>query len=155
MKSLKNLFALIACAMLAVTAFTGCEWDDSPEPDHPLYVTYTISASVSDFTGSDALLLDINKWIKANQKIYDKQVNYSTGAASEFAQTDADAIKIYESFVPKFKAYLEEVRGQLAKGVYEPDSKTNASFYVYAARTQGEGGNIKTELVTLVYPPVQ
>lgn len=155
MKILKNYLSILVCIILAATAFTACEWDNSPEPEHPTYVTYTISVGLEDYIGSDELLQDIYKWIKANQKIYDKEVRYSTGAASEFASSDADALKIYETFAPKFKAYIEEVQTKLAKGEYEPDNHVNATFYIYAARTQGEGGSLKSEQVKLVYPTAQ
>ena len=105
MKTFKNHFAILLFAMMAVLSFTACEWDDSPEPDHPLYVTYTISATPSTFAGPDELAADIQAWIKANQKVYDVEVNYSTGDASEFATTDAQAVKRYDEFKSLLSTY--------------------------------------------------
>lgn len=148
----QKLSAGIFFCVIAVAAFTACEWDSSPEPEHPLFVTYIITAGVDEYTGSDELLQDINKWIKTNQKAYDVEVSYSSGAASEFAQTDAEAIKIYEAFAPKFKAFLNECLAKLAKGNYEPDNQVNATFFIAATRTQGQGGGLKYEKVQLIYP---
>lgn len=160
MKTYKRVLMLIACCFLAATSFTSCEWDRSEEPEHPLYVTYTISASESTFVGPDQLLIDILAWIRDHHKVYDVKVNYSSGKASEFAQTDADAVKHYNEFAPKFKSYLEhEVMDKLKKGDYKPDeteeNKTvtvEASFHVFATRTQGEDGNLKYEEVKFSYP---
>ena len=144
---------LVACLILAATAFTSCEWDTSPEPEHPLYVTYSITAGNIDFSGPELLLTDMQEWIKANQYIYDKQVNYSTGEASEFANTDNEAIKKYENdFLPKFKAYLEEVKGKLKSGAYGEGVVVNATFYATASRTQGKDGNLRYEQFKLDYP---
>jgi hypothetical protein len=153
MKTFQNISMLMVCIILAATAFTSCEWDTSPEPDHPLYVTYTITASNIDFSGPEQLLPDMRAWIKANQIIYDKPVSYSTGEASEFTKTDAEAIKKYEEeFLPKFKAYLEEVKGKLKSGDYGAGAVVNATFYTAATRTQGKDGNLKYEQFTLAYP---
>lgn len=159
MKIYKRVMMLIACCFLAATSFTSCEWDRSEEPDHPLYVTYTISASESTFEGPDQLLVDILTWVKDHHKIYDIKVNYSSGKASEFAQTDAEAVKFYEEFAPKFKSYLEqEVMAKLKKGDYKPEGSDDANvtvkaaFHVFATRTQGEDGNLKYEEVKFSYP---
>lgn len=152
MKTYQKLFAGILCCVMALAGFTACEWDNSPEPEHPLYVTYTITAGPIEYTGSDVLLQDINKWVKTNQKIYDVKVNYTTGEASEFTETDAKAIEVYEAFAPKFKAFLDECHTKLAKGEYEPDSQVDATFFIAATRTQGEAGGLKYEQVKLVYP---
>lgn len=153
MKSLFRITLLITCMMLASGAFTSCEFDTSPEYDHPLYVTYAISAGNLEFVGPEQLLVDMSAWIKSNQIVYDKQVNYSTGDASEFAKTDAEAIQQYGTFLPKFKAYLDEVRGKLADGTYgELTEPVKAIFYVSASRTQGKEGHLKYEQITFNYP---
>jgi len=152
MRTYQKILASILCYIIATVAFTACEWDNSPEPDHPLFVTYTISAGVAEYTGSNLLLQDINTWIKANQRVYDVEIRYTSGDASEFTQQDADAVKAYESFAPKFKAYLDEVKAKLAKGDYEPDNQVDATLYIFATRTQGESGNLKYEQIRLVYP---
>jgi len=148
----------LLCVILALTAvFTSCELDDSPEPDHPLYVTYSISADNMSFDGPEQLLLDIKSWIKTNQVVYDKQVSYTTGEASEFAKTDAEAVKKYEEFLPKFIAYLDEVKKKLAANAYRDDpswtsGKVTATFYAWASRTQGQDGHLKYEQLEFVYP---
>jgi len=157
MKYLTRFLPAFMFLLLSMTTVSSCDWeklDRSPEPEHPLYVTYTISASSLDFTGPEQLLLDIQDWIKANNSIYDKQVNYKSGEASEFTQTDAEAVKKYEEFVPKFKAYLDnEVKDLLRSGHYgEPTATVSALFSIYAARTQGESGNLKYEQISFTYP---
>lgn len=152
MNTYQKLLAGIVCCIIALAGFTACDWDTSPEPEHPSFVTYTITAGVAEYSGSDELLQDIDKWIKTNQKIYDKKVNYSTGAASEFTKADEDAIKVYEEFASKFKNFLNESRAKLEKGEYEPDNLVKATFYIVANRAQGEGGSLKYEQVKLVYP---
>lgn len=133
--SLKN-FLLIACLMLGAPLFNSCEWDTSPEPEHPSYITYTISAAIIDFVGPDQLQTDIKTWIKENQDVYDKEVYYSTGEASEFSKTDAEAVKKYEAFVPKFKAFIDECKARLAANKYgELTTPVKARFSVFASRT--------------------
>lgn len=153
MKTLRYLSVLLACALMATTAFTSCEWDDSPEPDHPLFVTYTVSATDSVFVGPAQLLLDIEAWIRANHDIRDVEVSYSTGEASEFAKTDAEAVKRYEAFAPKFKAYLQqEVYSKLKKGDYGTNVTVDAIFHIFATRTQGEKGTLRYESLKFSYP---
>ena len=153
MKAIQKLSMLLVCLMLSLATFTSCEWDDSPEPEHPLYVTYTITAGTIQYTGPELLLPEIQAWIKANQIVYDKGVNYSTGDASEFAKTDAEAIKKYnDEFSPKFKAYLKELDSKLAGGTYGDNATVNATFYMAASRTQGQDGNLAYEEIQYVYP---
>lgn len=154
MKTIQKTSFLLAGLMLLLAFFTSCEWDASEEPDHPLYVTYTISAGSVEFVGPDQLLQDIQTWIKANQDVYDVQVTYNTGDASEFAATDAEALKKYEVFRPKFKAYIEEVKRKLESGAYsdQGSNTTKAKFYISATRTQGQGGHLKYEEIELFHP---
>ena len=153
MKQIHKYALALVCMILATTSFTSCDWDNSPEPEHPLYVTYTISAGSVSFSGPDQLLTDILAWVKANSIIYDTKVNYTTGAASEFTATDADAIKKYENeFLPKFKAHLGEVQNQLAAGNYGKGAEVRASFYTYAKRGQGQQGDLKYEHIEFIYP---
>ena len=153
MKSVFRITLLMTLMILASGAFTSCEFDTSPEYDHPLYVTYTISAGTLEYVGPEQLIVDINAWIKANQIVYDKQVNYSTGDASEFAKTDAEAITQYDSFSPKFRAHLEEVKGKLAAGTYgELEQPIKAIFYVSASRTQGKEGHLRYDQITFNNP---
>ena len=149
---------MLACVLLAATAFISCDWDASTEPDHPLYVTYTVSAGYVSFQGPELLLQDIQTWIKDNQIVYDKAVNYTTGEASEFTKTDAEAVKKYEEFAPKFKTYLNNVvMTSLKEGKYdnkETNTKANvvATFFVSASRVQGQNGNLKYEEFKFSYP---
>jgi len=152
MKKSYFMFLVLICSLFA---FSSCEFDNSPEPDYPLYVTYTISAGYTQFTGPDQLLADIQEWVKANHTIYDKSVHYSTGAASEFANADAEAKVKYNEFLAKFKAHMTEVQQQLASGAYGTGIQVDGRFYVFVARAQGEGGHIQSESVSLVYPDSQ
>ena len=92
-------------------------------------------------------------WVKANSIIYDTNVNYTSGEASEFTTTDAEAATKYENeFVPKFKAYLNEVKSKLATGAYGRDVEVRASFYTFANRAQGKQGDLKYEHIEFIYP---
>lgn len=153
MKTFQKITMLLASLILAATSFSSCEWDNSPEPDHPLYVTYNITAGNIQFTGPELLLPEMLEWIKNNQIVYDKQVSYSTGEASEFTKTDSEAINRYEKeFLPKFQAYLDEVKSKLASGAYGDGAVVDATFYTTASRTQGQGGTLKYEEFKLLYP---
>ena len=156
-KYLKSFFILVF--MLAMPAFSSCDWgdlDSSDDPEFPLYVSYRISVGQIEFNGPDQLLLDINAWIKANQVMFDRQVTYTTGDPSEFTKTDAEAIKKYDEFVPKFKTYLADVKRRVADGFYstaeQPDVTVHAKFYTYATRVQGKGNDLKSENFELNYP---
>lgn len=158
MKNLRILSCLLLTLVVAVTGFTSCEWDTSSDPEHPLYVTYNISAGNVSYSGPDKLLLDIQTWIRANQDIYDKAVNYTTGEASEFEKTDAEAVKKYEQFAPKFKKFIEEeVTASLKAGKYD-DAQTGtpatveAIFFTSASRIQGKDGHLKYEEFKYSYP---
>ena len=152
MKQIYKYALIVICLMLASSSFISCEFDTSPEYDHPLYVTYSITADDLSFDGPDELLVDILAWIKENSLNYDEKVNYSTGAASEFAKEDAEAISKYEVFVPKFHAYLAEVSRKLASGTYGNGAVVSAVFCTYAKRVQGEGGNLKYDEFNFSYP---
>ena len=153
MKQLYKFSLALVFMVFATTSFTSCEWDTSPEPDHPMYVTYTISAESATFAGPEQLLTDIHAWIKANSIIYDKPVNYSTGDASEFTNADAEAANKYEQeFLPRFKTYLNEVSSKLASGAYGKGESVKATFYTYAKRAQGKQGDLKYDQFEFVYP---
>lgn len=149
-----HAFALLILSLLTITGLTSsCEFNSHEDPDHPLYVEYTISAGNLSFSGPQQLLLYIQNWIKENQIVYVKQVNYSTGDASEFSTTDAEAIKKYEEFLPKFKALFNKLDQELAKGTYGKENiNVNAIFYVFAKRAQGKDGNLKYDQLDYVYP---
>ena len=135
-----------------MTAFLSCGLGDRTDPDHPLFVSYTISVSYDQYNGPDELLVEIKDWVEKNSVIYDTEVNYSTGAPEEFAHSDNEAIQKYNQFLPKFKAYLNEVTQKLANGSYGAGAKVQADFYVYAVRGQGQGRDLKSEHVNYVYP---
>ena len=146
--------ALVLVGLLVMTGIAvSCDFDMHEDPQHPVYVTYTISAGDLTFTGPDQLLMDIKAWIHNNQVSYDRQVNYSTGEASEFTTTDNEAIKKYEEeYVPKFKTHLQEVIAQLDKGTYGKSVSVKATFYLFAKRLQGKDGDLRYEHVEFTYP---
>lgn len=153
MKQISNWVFSMVCFLLATTMVSSCDLHTPDDPEYPLYVTYTISAGEASFNGPEQLLIDIKSWIDNNQIVYDQKVNYSTGAVEEFTTTDAEAAKKYEDeFLPKFKAYLDQVKSKLANGTYGENVTVDATFYVFASRTQGDGGNIKYDTIKLVYP---
>ena len=147
-------FALLLISVLLIsTGFSSCGLGGKEDPEYPLFVSYSISAGEVSFEGPEELLKDIKSWINTNQIAFDRKVNYSSGAASEFETTDAEAIKKFdEEFMPKFVAYLNEVKNKLASGTYGDSPTVKASFGVYASRGQGENRSIKYEVVNLVYP---
>ena len=138
---------ICTCMIIAAASFSSCNWDDSPEYDHPTYITYYITAGDNTFTGPEQLLLDFQTWVNANQLIYDveiKQDNYS--------ERDAEALKKYEGFAAKFREYLTEVEAKLASDKYGANVKVKAQFYITAYRIQGENRTLKTETVDFQYP---
>ena len=153
MKTFQRLSVLLVVLALS---FTSCDWDNSPEPHHPTYVTYTISAWTESFDGPEALQLAIEGWVKKNAVIYDRQVNYSTGEVSEFAKHDPEALKNYETFKPKFVAFLNNELKELVKsGGFGNDiskAKAQATFIVYAERSYGDSNKLKSEKVEFSYP---
>ena len=133
--------------------FNSCEWDTSSEPEHPTFISYDISASCLEFAGPDQLLIDINDWIKEHRDFYDLEVNYSTGEASEFTKSDAQAVKKYEAYLPKFRTFIDECKSRLAAGKYgELETPVKAKFSVYAKRIQGKDGNLCYDEVNLTHP---
>jgi len=153
MKNLYRLSLLITCFVIACTVVSSCGLDTPEDPDFPLYVTYNISVEVEDFNGSNQLLADINKWVETNKFAYDEKVNYTTGAPEEFAESDKKAIEEkYDVFVPKFKAFLEEIKSKLANGTYGDHKQVKARFLVYCSRMQGQGKLLASEVIDFVYP---
>ena len=146
--------ALVLFGLLVMTGIAvSCEFNVHEDPEHPVYVTYSISAGDLTFTGPDQLLMDIKAWIHNNQVSYDRQVNYSTGEASEFTTTDNEAIKKYEEeYVPKFKTHLQEVIAELDKGTYGKSVSVKATFYLFAKRLQGKNGDLRYEHIEFTYP---
>lgn len=152
MKTLQNLSMLLVVLALS---FTSCDWDNSPEPPHPTYVTYTISARAESFEGPEALRSDFEGWTKKNAVVYDRQINYSTGDVSEFAKHDVEALKNFETFKPEFITYLNELKERVNNGKFGKDianAKAQATFYVFAERSYGDNSNLKSEKVEFSYP---
>ena len=76
MRHIYNNWAFsLACFIIAATTLSSCDLSTPPDPEFPLYVTYTISASEGTYTGPDQLLLDIKSWIDENQIVYDEKAN--------------------------------------------------------------------------------
>jgi len=146
--------ALLLSSLLMLTCVSSCEFDNSPEPpDYPLYVSYIITAKDLSFEGPKVVLNEIDQWIKTNRVAYDVRMNYSTGEASEFATQDAEAVKKYEEFATKFKAYLDnELKAKLASGAFEGVTTVRATYSITATRMQGQEGTLKYEQVSFTYP---
>lgn len=153
MNSLHKTTMLLAVLLLTVAASTSCDWDNSPEPEYPTRVTYTISAGYTEYSGPDQLILDIESWIKENQMGYTADANYTTGAASEFTRQDANASQEMNKFLTLFQNYLQNnVKKALASGTYGENVTVKAAFYVYVVRGQGEDRTVRTETVMFTYP---
>ena len=144
---------MAACLLLVVTSYSSCGFSTPEDPEHPIYVTYTISGSEVSFVGPDQLLIDIKSWFKANTIADDVRVNYVTGEQSEFAKTDAEWIKKYEDiFIPKFKAYLEELNTKLSLGTYGKVEQVKMTLCTYASRVQGQQGTLKYDQYEFSFP---
>ncbi len=153
MKKIYTLAILLASVLLLVGAMS-CEFDRSPEdPDYPIYVTYIITAENLSFDGPEKVLKEIDQWIKNNRVAYDVRMNYSTGDPSEFTKQDAEAIKKYEEFLPKFKSYLEkDLKAKLSSADFETVKQVKATYSVTARRVQGQQGDLRYDQVNFIYP---
>ena len=151
MKTVQKLSVLLVCLALGLMSM---ECDRSPEPEHVTYISYQVSAELNEttYTGPKELIAEMKKWIDNNEVYYDLRYDYSTGAASEFAQEDAKALQKYDPFKAKFLSYLEETKGKLAKGSFGKDAKVNATFRVFAERGQGQDRVLREETVNFTYP---
>lgn len=155
MKTLERNLLFLGCLILAVLSFNSCEFNHIPDPEHPTYVSYTISAGSLSYNGPDQVLADIKSWIRDNQDVYDVEVHYSTGEKSEFTKHDNEAIIRYEKFVTKFKAYLDELKSNLSAGKYgKIDHAISATFFVSAVRAQGQEGTLKYDQIEFHFPEV-
>ena len=141
-----------ACMFIAATSLSSCDWDSSPDYDHPTYVTYSVTATDISFIGPEQLLHDIQTWIEANQSIYDTKIEHPTGGDSDYVASDAEAVAKYEAFASKFKAYLNELQGKLEADKYGSGTKVKAQFAISATRMQGNDRTIRQETVDFVYP---
>lgn len=153
MNKIHEFTLLLISVLLISTGLSSCGLGGKEDPEYPLYVSYSISAGEVSFEGPEELLIDIKSWINTNQIAFDRKVNYSSGSISEFETTDAEAIKKFdEEFMPKFVAYLDEVKRKLASGTYGDNPTVKASFGVYASRGQGQNRSLKYQIVNLTYP---
>ena len=153
MKRIYTLAVLLISILLS-NGLSSCEFDTSPEPpDYPIYVTYIITAQSLSFDGPENVSTEIDEWIRTNRVAYDVRMNYSTGDPSEFTKQDAEAVKKYEEFLPKFKAYLEkDLKEKLATAAFENVKQVKATYSVTAKRVQGQQGDLKYDQVDFVYP---
>ena len=111
MNKIHEFTLLLVSVILISTGFSSCGLGGKEDPEYPLYVSYVISAGETSFEGPEQLLIDIKAWINDNQIAYDRKVNYSSGASSEFETTDAEAIDKFDTeFIPKFNAYLGQIK---------------------------------------------
>lgn len=153
MKRIFTLAFVFFSLLITAGVISSCDFDVHEDPDYPLYVEYTISAGDISFSGPEQLKIDNQAWIDKNRIVYTKHVNYKTGDPSEFTTTDNEAIKKYqEEFLPKFKAHLQQVTAELDKGTYGKNVQVKATFYVFAKRGQGQGGDLKYEHIEYTYP---
>lgn len=138
--------------LLALSLCNSCGIPEDPE--FPSFVSYTVSGDVISITSdSEELLTDINAWLKANAIYIDVRMNYSTGEASEFADHDAEAVKKYEQqYIPKFNAYLTDLRAKLASGVYGEIDVVKITFCTYAKREQGKQNTLAYDQHEFTYP---
>ena len=153
MKKIYTL-ALLLSSLFMLAGLTSCEFDTSPEPpDYPIYVTYIITAQNLSFDGPEVVLNEIDQWIKNTRVAYDIRMNYSTVDPSEFTKQDAEAIKKYEEFLPKFKTYLEkELKAKFGKDTFADVKQVKATYSVTAKRVQGQQGDLKYDQVDFIYP---
>lgn len=151
MKKIHKLSFLFACLIMSMTAFMSCDFDGPADPDHPLFVEYTISASFDQFTGPEQLQIDVKKWIDENQIAYVREINYNSSDPSVYEKDDAEAIEKYNAYKVKFNNYLNDLKQKLNSGTYGAVSNVNIPFYVFAKRTQGDNRYFRNESIPFVY----
>ena len=152
MKLFHKFWIACACMFIAAASLSSCDWDTSPDYDHPTYVTYSVTATDVSFTGPEQLLLDIQAWIEANQFIKDIKIEHPTGGDSDYVSSDAEVIRKYEAFASKFKAYLNDLKGKLEADKYGSGTKVISQFAISATRMQGNDRTLRQETVDFVYP---
>ncbi len=149
MKTFKKSFMLLAVLALSLIS---CDWDTSPEPDHPTYITYTISAITENFNGPSMLQSDMEKWIKKNTVIYYEKTNTLAGNETDYARNDPEALKKYEAFKSTLSTFLSTgIKAEIDKGTYgvSKDIKAQGTFQVYVDR---DGSVLKSEKMEFSYP---
>ena len=154
MKELSRLLSLAVCMLCALSLCNSCGLGIPEDPEFPSYVSYTVSGDVLTLTsGPEQLLEDVKAWLKDNAIYIEVQANYSTGEASEFATHDAAALKKYqEQYIPKFNAYLADLRTKLASGAYGDVDVVKITFCTYAKREQGKDNTLAYAQHDFVYP---
>lgn len=151
MKKTYRYLSMAVCVLFVMALCNSC---DRPEdPEFPSYVTYNITGDILYYDGPDQLLPDIKAWLRANDLSYDAQLNYTTGEASEFVETDAGAVRKYEEqYLPKFRTYLNELYAKIANGTYGKQESVKIIFCTYASRTQGKQNTLAYDQHEFSYP---
>jgi len=152
MKRFQQLSFLLACLVMSIVTLQSCEFDTPPDPDHPLFVTYSISASYDQIVGPETLQTDVKKWIQSNQLAYDREINYNSSDPTVFETDDAEALVKYEAYMEKFNAFIIELKKKLDSGTYGEVTQVNIPFVVYCKRSQGANRTLKSESIPFVYP---
>ena len=140
--------------LCAFSLCNSCGLGIPEDPEFPSYVSYSISGDVLAMTSCpEQLLDDVKAWLKDNAIYLEVKANYSTGEASEFANLDADAVKKYEEqYIPKFNAYLADLRTKLASGAYGDVDVVKITFCTYAMRVQGKDNTLAYDQHEFSYP---
>lgn len=146
--------SLAVCMLCALSLCNSCGFGIPEDPEFPSFVSYTISGDVLTLSsGPEQLLDDVKAWLKDNAIYIEVKANYSTGEASEFATHDADAVKKYEEqYIPKFNAYLADLRTKLASGAYGDVDVVKITFCTYAMRVQGKDNTLAYDQHEFSYP---
>ena len=151
MKEYYRFFSL-AVAILFVMAL--CNSCDRPEdPEFPSFVSYHITGDILSYDGPEQMLPDIKAWLRANDLSYDTKLDYSTGDASEFTESDIEAVKKYQQqYLPKFRTYLNELHAKIDAGTYGKLDNVKITFCTYASRTQGKQNTLAYDQHEFSYP---
>ena len=151
---MKQIFRFLSLAVCALFVMVVCHSCDRPEdPEFTSYVTYNISGNELTFDGPEQLLPDIKAWFKDNVISYDVKLSYSTGEASEFTASDEAAVKKYDQeYMPKFRAFMNDLRSKLSSGAYGKLENVKITFCTYASRVQGKQNTLKYEQHEFSYP---
>lgn len=151
---MKKYYRFLSLAVILLIVMALCNSCDRPEdPEFPSFVSYNITGDILSDNVPEQMLPDIKAWLRANDMSYDTEVNYSTGDASEFAESDAVALNKYQQqYLPKFRAYLNELYAKIAAGTYGKLDNVKITFCTYASRTQGKQNTLAYDQFELVYP---
>ena len=151
---MKKFYRFLSLAVAILIVMALCNSCDRPaDPEFPSFVSYHITGDILYYDGPEQMLPDIKAWLRANDMSYDKEVNYSTGDASEFTETDAEAVKKYQQqYLPKFRTYLNELYAKIDAGTYGKLGNVKITFCTYASRTQGKQNTLAYDQFEFSYP---